>query len=204
MNTFVNVHLDEIYVYPELHCKGDNIVGCSKTDLTQVASTVQVFMISSIFSKYKDVVSLIRVNSLTAQQLKILMLNVLQEIENVGFIVVTFISDNNAVNRKAFELFSPNGILQPSITHPLDPHRLLFFIFDVVHILKCIRNNCISKRTDNCKLVFPNFVFNKDILFVAQFKHLEILYVLEKNSLVKFAQLLTYKVLCPSTIQKEM
>lgn len=172
----VNIHLDEIYVNPELHFKGASIVGCSKTDSTKIAKTVQVFMISSIFSKYKDVVSLIPVNNLTAQQLQILMLNVLQQIENVGFIVIAFVSDNNVVNRKAFELFSENGILQPYLPHPLDPKRLLFLIFDVVHILKCVRNNWISRRTDNCKLVFPDFEFsNNDTLHVAQFKHLEIL-----------------------------
>lgn len=39
----VIVHLDKIYDNRELHFKGDNILGCSKTDLTQVAKTGQVF-----------------------------------------------------------------------------------------------------------------------------------------------------------------
>lgn len=199
----INIHLDEIYVNPELNFKGNNIVGCSESNPTQVAKTIQVFMISSIFSKYRDVVSLIPVKNLTALQLKGLMVDVLIKLENIGFTVISFISDNNAVNRKAFELFFPNNSLQVSITHPLDPQRLLFFIFDVVHILKCIRNNWISKRTHKCQFLFPDIDIMTKTLFIADFQHLESLYDFEKKSLVKLAHQLSYKVLYPSTIQKQ-
>lgn len=53
----VNVLLDEIYIEPRLTFKGDTIYGASKTDSNHVAKTAQVFMISSVFSKFKDVVS---------------------------------------------------------------------------------------------------------------------------------------------------
>lgn len=101
---------------------------------------------------------------------------------------MSVVSDNNAVNRKAFQLFTENKTLEPCISHPVDPSRKLFFIFDVVHILKCIRNNWISNRVKNCSLRYPEFEANhserhfQNINFLnANFKLFEQLYEKEKN-----------------------
>jgi len=159
------------------------------------------------------------VNNLTADMLKKCILTVLKNLETIGFKILSLISDNGAVNRKAFQLLSTNNILQPFITHPYDPMRLLFLIFDVVHILKCIKNNWISKRLKQSCFQFPNFdtiflendntgdisidITQKLKLCVAQFKLLEMLYEKEKNSLVKYGHTLSYKVLYPTNIQKQ-
>lgn len=206
----VNLHIDEIYIKAELNFKGGHILGSSSNDPSKVAKTALVFMISSLCSNYKDVVCIIPISTLVAEQLKLCIMDVLREVEAVGFHIISIISDNNAVNRKAFQLFSDNNILEPCITHPLDPARKLFFIFDVVHILKCIRNNWISNRVKNSVLTYPDFevdFFESEIqnvqLFNASFKLFEELYEKEKNSLVKYGHLLCYKALYPTNIQKQ-
>lgn len=141
----VNVHLDEIYIQPEISFKGGNLYGQSSLDPEIKAKTAQLFMISSIFSKYKDV-SIIPVSSLSGDQLHQMCKDVILEMEKIGFCVLSLISDNNPVSRKAFELFSDNKIIQPCVPHPFDVQRKLFLIFDTVHIIKCIRNNWHVKK----------------------------------------------------------
>lgn len=197
----VNLQLDEIYIEQQLNFKGDSVYGYSENDRSKIAKTAQVFMVSGILSKYKDVVSIVPVYNLTSEQLKAMIINVITEVEKIGFKIISLISDNNAINRKAFELLTENKILRPSIPHPIDSTRQLFLIFDSVHIIKCIRNNWISKKSENCTIKFPDM--NTGEILMAQFKHLEMMYNLEKNSVVKYGHLLLNKVLYPSNIQKQ-
>ncbi|XP_035233510.1 uncharacterized protein LOC118205330 [Stegodyphus dumicola] len=194
----VNVLLDEIYIQPMFNFKGGSIYGGSHDKPALAAKTAQVFMITSVFSSYKDVVSIVPVNGLQANELQDMIQQILIALENIGFKVVCLISDNNAVNKRAFELMTPNKTLQPYIKHPLDDSRLLFFLFDTVHMLKSVRNNWCNKKL----ITFPDLE-NNDILKKANFKHLEIMYDIEKSSIVKYGHLLTNKALYPSTIQKQ-
>lgn len=131
-----------------------------------------------------------------------MLLNVLKEVENLGFKVLAIVSDNNSVNRRAFELFTPNKLLKPHVQHPFDIARQLCFIFDTVHIFKCIRNNWQSKKDCDGTISFPDME-NDHIVYKAKYKHLENMYEIEKKSLAKFGHLLSYKVLYPSSIQKQ-
>ena len=58
----------------------------------------------------------------------------------MGFRVIAFITDNNAINRKAACHFSSPPKLSVGHPHPCESSRPLFFVLDSVHILKCIRN----------------------------------------------------------------
>lgn len=198
----VNLHIDEIYIQQELSFKGGSLYGNSECNPSKLAKTAQVFMISSVLSKYKDVVSIIPVNNLTSEQLKEMCVTVIHQIEKLGFSVIAIVSDNNNINRRAFELFSTTKILQPCVPHPISPNRKLFFIFDTVHIIKCIRNNWLSKKDGDKIFKFPHFETGEEI-FTAHYKHLEQMYEIEKNLLVKYGHLLSFKALYPSSIQKQ-
>ena len=45
----INLILDEIYIHPQLSFKGGQIHGNNLNDQTQIAKTVQVFMVASVF-----------------------------------------------------------------------------------------------------------------------------------------------------------
>lgn len=79
---------------------------------------------------------------------------------------------------------------------------MLFFIFDTVHIMKCIRNNWETKKNENLSIHYPNMKDN-NVILTAQYCHLELLYQLEKNSLIKYSHTLSNKVIYPSNIQKQ-
>lgn len=63
---------------------------------------MQAFMISSSFGHFKDIVSFTPVKCLTSEQLTPMLIDVLNIVQNAGFIVVVVVSDNNQVNAKTF------------------------------------------------------------------------------------------------------
>ena len=121
------------------------------------ASTVQTFMICSLLSANKDVAAMIPVKNLNASYLTELTRKVIIMLEKVGYVVFCLISDNNRVNRNMFTQIC-NGDLQPCIEHPLDGGRKLFFMFDSVHLLKCIRNNWLGQLDNNHTFLCPGIV----------------------------------------------
>lgn len=54
----VNLHIDKIYIQQELNFKGGSLHGLGEFNPSKIGKTAQVIMISSLLSKYKDVVSI--------------------------------------------------------------------------------------------------------------------------------------------------
>ena len=135
--------IDEIYVSPKIDFKGGSLQGFAENTAADAdsveATTVQAFMLTSVLSKNKDIAALQPVKNLDASFLNDSLLKVIRLVEQAGYKVVVVISDNNRVNRNALAALC-GGDLRPSIEHPCDPTRRLFFLFDSVHLLKCIRN----------------------------------------------------------------
>ena len=68
-------------------------------------------MISSLYSKDKDVVALYPVKNMTAEYLKSITLDVIEKLTISGYNIISIISDNNVVNRKMFAIMSDDKIL---------------------------------------------------------------------------------------------
>lgn len=150
------------------------------------ATTVQVYMLGSLFSKNKDVVALQPVKNLDQSFLHDSVSKVLKLVQSVGYRAVSLLSDNNRINRNVFAAIC-GDVLQPSIVHPLDSTQRLFFLFDPVHLLKSIRNNWINQIDQTFH--FPRVVGNAA---KACFAHLEQLYDSERSAVVKLAPNLTF------------
>ena len=131
---------DEIHIKPCLSYQSGQLFGAANNQKEKVATRIQAFMISSIKSKNKDVVSLVPVARMTGQYLYELLRNVIINITNAGFIVNSVISDNNVINRSAFKLLAGADTLQPYFFNPVNKSRV-YILFDSVHIMKYIRNN---------------------------------------------------------------
>jgi len=197
----VSLLLDEIYVNPKVSYKGGALAGfAANCDLNQ-ATTVQAFMICSVLSRNKDIAALVPIKNLTSDYLKQLTLQVLTAVENAGFRVLCIISDNNKVNGNMFRSLC-GGELQSCIVHPCDDSRKLFFLFDTVHILKCVRNNWINQKDWEQTFVFPDFV-NGECVQKARFRVLKDLYEHEKQSLAKLAPSLNPKALNPTSTERQ-
>ena len=193
--------LDEIYVNAKVTYKGGALQGFAENSASEPteATTVQAFMLSSILSKHKDVAALLPVKNMDSGFLYDSTLKVLNLVEKAGFKVVAIISDNNRVNRNMFEKMC-GGTLQPYIPHPCDPQRSLFFLFDAVHLLKCIRNNWINQIDQTFNYPDLNTV---GLWSKASFAHLKQLYDSEQTAAAKLAPGLTYSALHPNNLQRQ-
>jgi hypothetical protein len=93
------------------------------------------------------------------------------------------------------------GELKPFIAHPNNSDRKLFFLFDSVHLIKCVRNNWLSQKDADQTFVYPCIV--DDSVAKACFLHVRQLFNSEKDNIVKLAPNLTYKSLYPSSIERQ-
>ena len=192
--------LDEIYVEPRASYKGGCIVGKASNDPLNEATTVQTFMICSLLSPNKDVAAVVPVKNLTTAYLKECTEQVLNMLESAGYFVFCLISDNNRVNRNMFAELC-GGSLKPFMPHPCSPERKLFFMFDSVHLLKCIRNNWLGQSDADCTFTFPDMTDGS--VCKASLCHLRQLYASEKDKFVRLAPGLSYKSLYPSNIERQ-
>ena len=194
----VNVLLDEIHVKPSYQYKGGKIKGVSENNVG-LANCVQTFMISSLRSSHKDVVALFPVTKLTSADLLNYTHVVLKTLHEIGFNVISLISDNNRVNRNMFESFC-GGTLKCCIDNPYDLDNKLFFLFDSVHLIKCIRNNWLNDKLQTFKV--PSFE-NLNSFQSASLKPIKDMYISESNKIVKLAPSLSQKVLFPSSFDRQ-
>ena len=199
--TIVTLVLDEIHVQPSASFKGGGIQGFAANKPLQQATTVQAFMISSVLSRNKDIVALISMSNATANTLKEMATRVLHVLHCAGYRVLCMISDNNRINRNMFAMFC-DGDLKPSISHPLDSSLTLFFLFDSVHLLKCIRNNWINTADSKQTLIYPD-LNDKTVFHKASFADLKSQYNSEEKRIVKLAPQLTHKALYPSNTERQ-
>jgi hypothetical protein len=200
----VSLLLDEIYVNPKITFKAGNLDGfANNTSSMMQATTVQAFMISSLLSNNTDMAALVPVKNIDSKFLLDTTIDVIKIIEQAGYKVVCIISDNNKLNGNMFAAFA-GGKLTNFIDHPLDPARKLFFLFDSVHLLKCIRNNWINQRDAAQTLTYPDLHNEGSTeLHRACFAAVKQLYESEKNCSVKQAPSLSQKALYPSSTERQ-
>jgi hypothetical protein len=172
----VILQIDEIHTKPRFTFKKGTVTGvASNTYENEAASSVQAFMISSLFCNYKNIALLFPVKNMSAAELLRWTMRVINDLEESGFRVISIITDNNNINRKMFTDMSPNSKLNICVPHPRDQTRPLFLFFDTVHILKCIRNNWINLKDQHKTFVFPDPAGSGRVL-KARFSHIRFAY----------------------------
>ena len=147
----VTLLMDEIHLKRYFDYKGGTIAGSSYNSICNAAKSAFACMISSVFSKYKDVVHLLLTCRMSASDLNVMLKKITVGLEDIGFRVIAVITDNNSINRKAV-LFCFSSEAFDCLSPPLQSKQtIIFFLFDTVHILKCIRNNWVNiKCTEKC------------------------------------------------------
>lgn len=201
---YVNLLMDEIYVKPFISFKGDNILGVAEniqaSNSTEAATTVQVIMISSLLSNYTDVVGIYPIKRLDGEYSVGILDDVMILLHNIGFEVVDVISDNNAVNSRAFKLLANSETIPACIPNKYvaSENKKIFFTFDPPHILKCFRN--IFQKVKNFHF---KSLENPDTFCLASISDLEKIYDIERFNTVKLAPQLSHKVLHTSPLDKQ-
>ena len=202
----VSLLVDEIHLKPYFDYKGGNVVGLAYNG-SDAATSAFAFMLSSVCSKFKDVVHVMPTKCIKAEALFDVIKKIIVGLEDIGFKVISVITDNNAINKKAMSFFSNPPKLSVVYMHPVKSSRPLFFLFDSVHLLKCIRNNWLNQKDSNKYMMFPKFCKNgnhdSQNISKAPFTTLQKLHSLESHSLLKYAYKLTAKALSPSSLERQ-
>ncbi len=149
--------IDEVYVKKQVEYVNGEITGLSPNNTP--ASTVLCFMVSSVCSKYRDMVALYPITGLTADKLHKCFMEVLDRLCQIGFRVLTICTDNLATNRRFFTEFLCGGKLQCQISNPVTGEPL-FLLLDPVHNFKNVYNNWERKKVFNYPTFPPYLTFS--------------------------------------------
>ncbi len=139
----VNLMIDEVYVKQLVEYTNGEITGLTPGNAP--ARTVLSFMVSSVCSSYRDIVAFYPISGLMAEKLHKCFMEVLARLCEIGFHVLTVITDNLATNRRFFTQFLCGGPLKCEIANPVTG-MALFLILDPVHNFKNLYNNWERKK----------------------------------------------------------
>ena len=208
--------LDEIHIKPYLDYKGGKLAGTA-FDSKVLASSVHTFMISSLSSKFKDVVHLLPVHTINHEMLFKVIKKIILGLEEIGFKVICVVTDNNKINSRAMQSFVNPPKLSFVYPHPKDTTRPLFYLIDTVHLLKNIRNNWINQKNIGKCMYYPNFKsddddddYEEEVEYddnnnfkTASFNSLIKLHEIESTKNLKYGHNLSLKALFPSSFEKQ-
>jgi hypothetical protein len=165
---FIILQLDEIYVKQRTEYKSGELIGFAENKGNhEQAKTIQAYLASSAFGNFKEVVSLSPVLNMTGEELSEVTQKIIDLLIQCGFVILTIISDNNRMNRTAFNLLvaaaAPKNPLNANLEDKYSVYLIkgaiyeMFLDFDSVHGFKNIRNNWLKANDFEKTLVFPNF-----------------------------------------------
>lgn len=152
-----------------------------------LANSLLCFVINGLSTAYRIPVAYYFTKGLDGKQLSTLIRYVMKKVEEAGFTILRFVSDNHKVNVSAMKHLC-GGFLTYRIEHPCDPERLLFLSFDYCHVLKNIRSQFLARELGENGEVSSTY--------------LKKLYEMQKGWLVKPVRCLTRKHVYPNNIEK--
>lgn len=189
--------LDEIYIKASITYQGGVLFGYAADHPGERATTLLCIMAKCFFTNKKFLVKVLPCHALNAQFLYQTVTTVISSLEKSGAKVFALINDNNRVNQSFFRIFNKMSPATPwMVTSPTNPQQPLFLIFDPVHLLKNIRNNWVTDKTQT--LTF----YSSDTVKEANWKHLVELHQHEEKTLVRLSKL-TKASVAPSNIEKQ-
>ena len=187
--------IDEIYLAKRTEMSGGNVCGLMEDGT--MASTALCFMIRSLSSKYRDIVSIYPIKTLKAETLFTCYQEVLQTLVTIGFNVVAILVDNYSANRKFFLHHLCEGVWRSYVENYLNG-RKIFLIFDPTHNIKNLYNNFQCRKLFGCPACEP--ILTKPTK--ANFQDVEKVFELESRKPLKMGHKLNTSVISPKSIEK--
>jgi hypothetical protein len=185
----VSILIDKVYAAKRIEYQNGKFYGFKNS---QVTKTLLCFMVKSVAGKYKDIVAMVPLSSISSEIINKWYQRVLHAVTQNGFDTVCTVSDAHSANKKFFAKKLCSGQLMTSIVNPYTDGSRIFLLFDSVHIFKNVYNNLLNRRKFKC----PSF---EGLPISANFKHIEDLY---KYKLGRGVKLLSDKVLAPMPIER--
>ena len=191
---------DEVYVKPSLRFRWGHVVGYSVDFPEKLARTVLAFMLKPIFGGKSLIVRFLPVYKLDAEFLMRVFLQIIRQVEEAGVVVRGIMSDNLSVNGKLHKKLIDNFESASSfkIPHPNNQTRFLYLLFDSVHLLKSIRNNWITEKTQTLKFVPPGQTEEMS----AKWSDIKELHNLELTATIRRTAI-TEKAVYPTSFEKQ-
>lgn len=126
------------------------------------SSKILCFLVKGVCTSVKEVVATYAVSSVSIKQMYMWTWDVIGALERSGVWVCAFTCDGSSTNRSFIKMHTPvseDKFLPESIPgnaiyatiNKAAPHRVLYFISDVPHLLKTIRNCFNNSRRDKSK-----------------------------------------------------
>lgn len=186
---------DEVYVQASLAYSGGVLHGLAENHPDQAANTVLAIMIKCLFKGEKFLARIIPCHGLTAEYQHGLVKHLTESVQDCGGQVIALIVDNNRLNQAFFKLYVPLNKNFPWIVK--NNEEPLFLLYDTVHLLKNLRNNWHTEKTQTLKFFSPA---DTTIETTAHWSDLKDLYSKETNTLTRLSKL-TKNAVFPSNIQ---
>ena len=143
---------DEVYVKPGNQYSGGIIYGKAENNPTENANTVLALMVVCLFGGPKFVAKYFPVVNLEHGFQVSVIDELVSLIEEAGGCTEGLIFDNNKVNQK-----TKADICGGHNFAKIKSDGTLFYVFnDTVHIVKCIRNNWLTEKTQILSYRLPN------------------------------------------------
>lgn len=207
----VTIMFDKIDLNPFIGHKEENILGTAFNN-SVAATSAFVFMVNSLLSPYKEVVHILPVKTISAEQLHEVLKELINGLEDMGFEVLSIVSDANRINKKAMCFFCNPPKLLSTYPHPKEPSRPLFYVLDTVNIIKNIKNNWLNQKPDQT-LQYPaiNQINSDDspddlqlqgLIKTASFESLKEMQRKQHSLLIKYGHTLSLKSLYPSSSER--
>ena len=198
MNEYdINVILmiDEIYIASRPESTGGRVSGL--TEDGETANTALCFMVRSLTSKYRDIIGIYPIKTLTSDALNDYYIDVMRLLYEVGLNVVAILVDNHPVNRRFFLYNLCAGEWKPYIQNPFTGNKV-YLVFDPTHNIKNLYNNLLSRKIFEC----PSYemIFEKETKLC--YDDVRSVYEMETTKPLKLAHKLDLTVLQPHNLQK--
>ena len=133
-------HVEEEMQRLENSLKGTTLV----EPLQQLATKMLTYMVKGLTSNLKYVVASFPVNQLTKDMLYVRTWKVISRLERIEAKVLAIVSDGSAVNRAFISMHQPltptKSVVFDTINFCAPDRRPIYFIADVAHLMKTIRN----------------------------------------------------------------
>ena len=117
----------------------------------EVATKIMAYLVKGVANDVKEVVAIYGVHNFTPKQMCAWTWEIISALERNGIRVIAFTCDGSPINRAFIKMHEPSHTPRPSgvvysTVNIAAPTRDLFFIADVPHLLKTLRNSFFRSR----------------------------------------------------------